>query len=100
MKIPRVHQPSLFAQRLRPREQATLDIVKANPGIACGDVAKRMGVKQTTATNYLNALMLARLAHSRGLGRGSAWWPGEAPKAAIQIARNPMGPNSVWGVAG
>lgn len=97
MTIARIKQSSLLAQKLWPREQDALDIVTANPGIACSEVADRMGIKSTSAGNYLNQLTVARMVHCRGYGRWATWWPGDQPPKVVQIARRPM-VNSVFGM--
>ena len=98
MNIARIKQASLLAQKLWPREQDALDIVTANPGISCSEVAERMGIKSTTAGNYLYQLSVARMVHCRGYVRWATWWPGEAPPKVVEIARVKR-VNSVWGMA-
>jgi hypothetical protein len=99
MKIPRSQQPGLLAQKLRAREQQALDLVLATPGIGAADVAQAMAIQTITAGNYLNVLTIAGLVHCRGYGRWAGWWPGQAPPAAVQMSRTPLGPNSVWSMA-
>lgn len=98
MKLPRTHQAGLLEKRLRLREQQALDIVTQEPGLGAAEIAERMGIQSTTAGNYMNCLSTIRLVHCTGFGRWATWWPGEAPKPT-QIARTPMGPNSVWNMA-
>ena len=99
MNIPRIHQRSLSAQKLWPREREALDIVTADPGLGCAEIAERMGIKSSTAGCYMNQLSVARMAHCRGYGRWATWWPGEAPPKVIEVARAKLGPNSVWSMA-
>ncbi len=99
MNIARCRQKSLAEQKLWPREQQALDILTAEPGLGCADIAQRMNIKPNTAGNYLNQLGVARMAHCRGYGRWATWWPGEAPPKVIEVARVKLGPNSVWSMA-
>jgi hypothetical protein len=99
MSTPRVHQTSLAAKKLWPREREALDIVTAEPGIGASELAERMGVKSTTGGNYLNQLSVARMVHCRGYGRWATWWPGEAPPKVIEVARRPL-MNSVFAMGG
>ena len=98
MNKARIKQKSLADQKLWPREKEALDIVTAEPGLGCAEIAERMGIKSNTAGNYLNQLTVARMAHCRGYGRWATWWPGEGPPKTVQMARRPV-VNSVWGMA-
>lgn len=97
MNIARIKQASLREQKLWPREQEALDIVTSRPGIGCAEIAEAMGIKSTSAGNYLNQLTVARMVHCRGYGRWATWWPGDQPPKVVQIARRPM-VNSVFGM--
>lgn len=98
MSGPRIKQASLREQKLWPREQEALDIVTSRPGIGCAEIAEAMGIKSTSAGNYLNQLTVARMVHCRGYGRWATWWPGDQPPKVVEIARVKM-VNSVWGMA-
>ena len=98
MNIARIKQKSLTEKRLWPREKQTLEIITAEPGLGCAEIAERMGIKPNTAGNYLNQLTVARMAHCRGYGRWATWWPGEEPPKVVEMERRPI-VNSVWGMA-
>lgn len=99
MKPSRSMDPRLTVHKqLRPQERNVLQLVVFNPGSSRDSLAALASLSPNTLGSYLYDLSKADLVHCRGFGRGATWWPGAAPPAVVQIARNPL-LNSVWSMA-
>jgi Fic family protein len=62
-------------QRISVKEKQLFYVIESNPGIKTGEIAKRLGISNSTVKRMLDNLIIAKLVERQGLGAGSYYTP-------------------------
>jgi len=63
------------AQTMSPKEKQLLYIIESNPGIKTSDIARKLGVSNSTVKRMLEQFINAKLIERHGAGPGSYYTP-------------------------